>query len=64
MLSVKGIYDGKICPTESFLEVIKDEEEKSLRSFGSSGNAALDFWNNPEENVYQDYRLEMKINGL
>jgi hypothetical protein len=68
MLSVKGIYDGiKIYPTEplkedrkykviiTFLEEIKDEEEKDLRSFGSSANAALDFWSNPGEDVYQDY---------
>ncbi len=68
MLSVKGIYDGKkIYPTESikeakkykviitFLEEINDDEEKHLRSFGANTNAALDFWNNPEEDVYQDY---------
>lgn len=68
MLSVKGIYDGKkILFTESindakkykviitFLEEISDEEEKQLRGFGANTNSALDFWNNPEEDVYQDY---------
>lgn len=68
MLSIKGIYDGeKIYPTESisegkkykviitFLEEIKDEEEKHLRGFGANANAALDFWKNPAEDIYQDY---------
>ena len=67
MLSVKGIFNGKIIyPTEAitnlkkhkviitFLEEIKDEEEKHLRGFGANTNAALDFWNNTEEDVYQD----------
>jgi hypothetical protein len=68
MLSIKGIYDGKkVYPTEAikdtkkykviitFVEEITENEEESLRSFGTHTNAALEFWNNPEEDIYQDY---------
>jgi len=69
MLSVPGIYDGKnILPLEAikdhrnykviitFLEEINssETEEMRLRNFGSNATA-LDFWNNPEEDIYQDY---------
>jgi hypothetical protein len=73
MLSVKGIYDGtKIYPTEAindkkkykiiitFLEEITENEEDAIRFFGSHANSALEFWNSPEENIYQDYLTPSK----
>ncbi len=69
MLSINGIYDGKgIYPTEAivghanykviitFVEELNQNETETthLRNFGT-GNAALEFWNNPEEDIYEDY---------
>ncbi len=69
MLSVPGIYDGeKIFPTEAiqdhrkykviitFVEELDANEydETNLRNFGAN-SSAMGFWNNPEEDIYQDY---------
>ena len=69
MLSVSGIYDGKsIYPTNvitdkkkykviiTFVEELDKvaAEEVDIRNFGAS-HSSLDFWNNPEEDIYQDY---------
>lgn len=68
MLSVTGIYDGNsVVFTEpvthhkkckviiTFLEdADMQEEDMSLRNFGMQ-NHAFDFWNNPAEDVYEDY---------
>ncbi len=69
MLSVAGIYDGKnIYPIDAikekrkykviitFVEELNNAEtdELSLRNFGTT-NAALGFWDNPSEDIYQDY---------
>jgi hypothetical protein len=69
MLSVTGIYDGKnIYPAEAireqrkykviitFIEELDNEnaEEPGVRNFGTN-NASLAFWNNPEEDIYQDF---------
>jgi len=69
MLSVTGIYDGRsIFPTEAISEHRKykviitfveeldsiESEETELRNFGSN-NSALSFWNDPKEDIYQDY---------
>ena len=68
MLSVAGFYDGnsvvlsepialhKKCKVIiTFLEETdtQDEAEK-LRNFGAENNA-FDFWNNPSEDIYEDY---------
>ena len=72
MLSVTGIYDGKsIFPTEviheqrkykviiTFVEELDntESEELSLRNFGVN-NASLEFWNDPKEDIYQDYLIQ------
>lgn len=69
MLSVTGIYDGKsIFPTEAIREQRKykviitfveeldnvEAEELGMRNFGTN-NASLEFWNDPKEDIYQDY---------
>ena len=69
MLSVTGIYDGKsIFPTETiredrkykviitFVEELDNiaSEEMGLRHFGVN-NPSLEFWNDPKEDIYQDY---------
>jgi len=68
MLSVKGIYDGenirlveKIKDKKrykviiTFVEEIRgDEEPEALREFASQTNA-MAFWNDPKEDIYQDY---------
>jgi len=69
MLSITGIYDGKsIYPVEAinehrnykviitFVEELNHSEAEALklRYFGFN-NPALDFWDNPEEDIYQDY---------
>jgi hypothetical protein len=69
MLSVTGIYDGKnIYPLNAinerkkykviitFVEELANTttEDSDIRNFGS-GHASLDFWDNPEEDIYQDY---------
>jgi len=74
MLSVTGIYDGKnIYPVDTikdkrkykviitFVEELNSTEadELSLRNFGTN-NAALDFWDNPQEDIYQDYLPKIK----
>ena len=66
MLSVTGVYDGKtVIFTEpathykegkviiTFLDE-DDDENVHLRNFGMQNNA-FDFWNNPAEDVYEDY---------
>lgn len=65
MLAIKGIYDGKsIKPLEktpvnkkfkvviTFIEEIDDTE--LLREF-SSQTESFSFWENPKEDIYQDY---------
>ncbi len=69
MLSVTGIYDGKsIYPVEAinehrnykviitFVEELNDEETEGLklRNFGMN-NQSFEFWQNPGEDIYQDY---------
>ena len=69
MLSVTGIYDGKsIYPTEAisdkkkykviitFVEELDSTESENLamRNFGKH-SSAFDFWNDPNEDIYQDY---------
>ncbi len=66
MLALKGIYDGKSIqlidkPAEkkkykvivTFVEEIKEVDEE-LRNFTAQTNG-LDFWNDPKEDLYQDY---------
>jgi len=65
MLAIKGIYDGKtIRPLErlpkdkkfkvviTFIEELDDVEQ--LRDF-SAQTTSFAFWNNPKEDIYQDY---------
>ena len=65
MLAIKGIYDGKtIKPLEKlpkdkkfkvvimFVEELDGEEQ--LRDFSAQATA-FTFWNNPKEDIYQDY---------
>jgi len=69
MLSINGIYDGKsIYPTNvikdnkkykviiTFVEELDnvESEEIDMRNFGSN-QASLEFWDNPREDIYQDY---------
>ncbi len=69
MLSVTGIYDGKnILLTDAINEKKKykviitfveeltnsETEEIHLRNFGTN-NAGFGFWDNPSEDIYQDY---------
>jgi hypothetical protein len=73
MLSVTGIYDGKnIYPVDTinehrkykviitFVEELEalEVEQLHLRDFGN--NASLAFWDEPAEDVYQDYLLKPK----
>jgi predicted transcriptional regulator len=66
MLAVKGIYDGKSVKlldkltdhrkykvVVTFLEEIETTDEE-LRDF-TSQTTGLDFWNDPKEDIYQDY---------
>jgi len=66
MLAVKGIYDGKSVflidkftekkkykVVVTFLEEINDDHEE-LRNFSAKTNG-LQFWENPKEDIYQDY---------
>ena len=68
MLAIRGIYDGKTIKlidkiTEkkkykviiTFIEEIYPDDE-DLRSF-SSQTTGLDFWNDPKEDIYQDYLI-------
>ena len=66
MLAVNGIYDGKtvkitdkITEKKKFKVVVTFIEElepadEDLRNF-SAQTKGLDFWENPEEDIYQDY---------
>ena len=69
MLSVTGIYDGKnIYPLNAinerkkykviitFVEELENTttEDSDIRNFGAS-HASLEFWDNPGEDIYQDY---------
>ncbi|MCD6012099.1 MAG: hypothetical protein K0Q79_1961 [Flavipsychrobacter sp.] len=71
MVSVAGIYDGKnIHPLSeindrkkykviiTFVEELEntDAEDSDIRNFGTT-HASLDFWDNPEEDLYQDYLI-------
>ena len=75
MLSIAGIYDGKhIFPIDTidekrkfkviitFVEElsITEIEDTALRNFGTN-NASLEFWNNNEADIYQDYLQKSKI---
>lgn len=66
MLAVKGIYDGKSVKLldkftdkkkyrviVTFIEEIESDISE-LREF-SSQMSGLDFWNDPNEDIYQDY---------
>lgn len=74
MLSVAGIYDGKnIHPLNeindrkkykviiTFVEELEnaEAEDSDIRNFGTA-HASLDFWDNPEEDIYQDYLTSAK----
>ena len=76
MLSVTGIYDGKsIYPTEAikerkrfkviitFVEELdnSETEETGIRNFGTN-MASLEFWNDPKEDIYQDYLTRPSLN--
>jgi len=69
MLSVTGIYDGKnIYPVHAikdnrkykviitFVEELDNvqTEKLNIRNFGTN-NSSLEFWNNPDEDIYQDF---------
>lgn len=67
MLAVRGIYDGNsIIPLEkiesktkskviiTFLDEINDNEMDEIRNMASS-TESFDFWNEPGENLYQEY---------
>jgi len=68
MLAVRGIYDGeKVRITEKITEKRKyrvvitfveelQQDENSLRDF-SAQTDGMDFWKDPEEDIYQDYLL-------
>ena len=72
MLSVTGIYDGKnvrlltdinesrkykviVTFVEELENTVTDETE--IRNFGTS-HASLEFWDDPKEDIYQDYITE------
>ena len=74
MLSVTGIYDGQhILLTETlnehkkfkvivtFVEELEKDEASDieLSNFGRN-KAAFDFWNDPAEDIYQDYLKKPK----
>lgn len=65
MLAVKGIYDGKNVRTLektpknkkykvviTFIEEINEAED--IRNF-SSNTSAFKFWENPKEDIYQEF---------
>lgn len=65
MVTIQGIFDGKhIIPLEvmpegkrfkviiTFVEEITEEED--VRNFSAQSNA-FDFWENPAEDIYQDF---------
>ena len=71
MLSIPGIYDGKgIYPTTeindhrkykviiTFVEELDntEAEELNIRNFGAN-HSSLAFWDNPKEDIYQDYLI-------
>ncbi len=72
MLSVTGIYDGKsIYPTEAidehkkykviitFVEELENPDgDPDIRNFGTVSNSSLAFWNDPKEDIYQDYLIK------
>jgi hypothetical protein len=39
----------------TFVGELKEDEVVELREFGIHADAALDFWNEPAEDLYQDY---------
>jgi len=71
MLSVNGIYDGKtvkitdrITEKKKFKVVVTFIEELEqvdydLRSF-SAQTSGLDFWEDPRENIYEDFVTKPK----
>ncbi len=67
MLSLNGIYDkGQIRLTEpvsekrkfkvvvTFIEAVGEEEDIAVRNMASNPQA-FEFWNDPAEDIYQDY---------
>ena len=67
MLAIKGIYDGNnIIPIENitsdkkfkvvitFIEEINDDIEEEIRKFYSQTDS-FTFWDDPKENIYQDF---------
>ncbi|MEX0811217.1 MAG: hypothetical protein WD048_03305 [Chitinophagales bacterium] len=68
MLSVKGIYDGKNIKAleklpknkkyKVLITFVEEIEDSELREFSAQSDA-FDFWNDPKEDIYQDY-LEKK----
>ncbi|MBI2270808.1 MAG: hypothetical protein HYU69_10710 [Bacteroidetes bacterium] len=66
MLSIQGIYDGKKLklsekidvhtPKKVIVTFLEEEgwNEESLRNFSAQTNG-LEFWENEQENIYQDY---------
>ena len=69
MLAIRGIYDGKtiklidkITEKKKYKVIITFVEEifpndEDLRIF-SSQTTGLDFWNDPKEDIYQDYLIQ------
>ena len=70
MLAIKGIYDGKRVkllerPPKNgrckviitFLEEL--DEAKEIRDFSAQATS-FTFWNNPKEDIYQDYLTKSK----
>lgn len=68
MLSLRGIYDGKKIvaldemPKDRRFKVIitlieEIGEEEDIRKF-TAQTSGLDFWNNPREDLYQDFVRE------
>ncbi len=69
MLAIKGIYDGKSIkaleklPVKkykvviTFLEELDDAEQ--LRDFAAQTDS-FSFWQEPKEDIYQDYRTKKK----
>ena len=33
----------------------KEPEDIAIRNFGTISNTSFEFWNNPKEDIYQDY---------
>lgn len=53
MVTIAGIYDVKA--NNHIDRIVKDScDESQFRKF-SSDSSSMIFWNNPKEDIYQDY---------